>query len=130
MRKLLTSILLGLTLVVTPACNGLTGNVRSDVSWEQATPQKKAQLTIDNINAAITAADKTLVEKVQAGVIPYEDGYEYHNKLVAASKNLDQATTFVKLGDLTQADTQIKAAQAISSFVEQYLLQFTIKVPK
>lgn len=105
-------------------------NVRQDVVFEQLSLQQQTQNLVDNLNATITAASKTVVAKTKQGVIPQKDGAEYHDKLVEAGKKLDKAKEFLALGDITNADVQYKAALLINDAVQTWLLQYTVKVPQ
>jgi outer membrane lipopolysaccharide assembly protein LptE/RlpB len=123
MRKLIASVLLG-TVIALGGC-GLEKGVRPDVKIENTTTQQKLQIAIQNADAAIAAAEKTLIDSVKSNVIEYQEGYSYHLKLVDAAQKLDKAVAFYNLGDWTSAEIQLTVTKGLLKSVQDYLL--TIK---
>lgn len=127
MKKFLISAMLGVSLMF-GGCAGFSPNIRPDVQVEKASPQQVVQTGIDNANAAITIADKRLVQAVKDGIIEYDNGAEYHRKLGVASSYVELAEGMLKNGDITQADTQLKIGQGFLTIVKEYLKAQLVEV--
>jgi hypothetical protein len=120
MRRFLASAILGVSLVL-GGCAAFTGDVRSDKV--ATSPQQITQKSIDNANAAIAAADKTLVAQVKAGAIPFDDGKMYHDKLLQAAGFVELAEGMMKNGDWNDAATQLKIGNGLLTVVQSYLIK-------
>lgn len=121
MQRILASLVLGLSLVLGSGCAAFTGDVRSDKV--ATTPQQITQKAIDNANAAIIAADKTLVAQVKAGAIPFDDGKAAHDKLNSAAAYVELAEGLMKNGDWNEASTQLKIGNGLLTVVQGYLIK-------
>jgi hypothetical protein len=121
MQRFLASVVLGVFLVLGSGCAAFSGDVRSDKV--ATTPQQITQKSIDNANAAIAAADKTLVLQVKAGAIPFDQGKAAHDKLNSAAAYVELAEGMMKNGDWNDAATQLKIGNGLLTVVQSYLIK-------
>jgi hypothetical protein len=120
MRSFLVGVLLAVSFVL-GGCAAFTGDVRSDKV--ATTQQQITQKSIDNANAEIAAADKTLVTQVKAGAIPFDEGKSMHDKLNSAAAFVELAEGMMKNGDWTDASTQLKIGNGLLTVVQAYLVK-------
>ncbi len=122
MRKILISILLGATLFL-GGCPGTFGPIQGTKPVAEQTAQEKIQTGIRTADASIAAAERTLIDRVKAGLLEYDTGLKYHNKLVEAARYVDEANKYLKLGDLTNSDTQMTLARTLLGEVEKFIAE-------
>lgn len=118
-RNLLIAILFGLAL------GGCANNPLAVVA-DPATlvsPQQKVDAAINQANATIAAAAHTLLEGYQAGAYTKAEAGKFRDDLVTATKYIDRATDYAKLGDLTDAKNQIALASALVALVQTELIE-------
>lgn len=126
MRKYLAAAILAVALV---GCGGQYSVYKAPTTEQvKADPQKEAFRQITNFNATITAAARSLLANKPSFT---EDQYaDYSKYLKDAAAKSDKAEDFVKVGDLTSADGQMKLASIALNLVQAELLKIKNKEPK
>ena len=121
MRKFLAGVVLGCVLALGGCANNPLA-VHQDTA-KLVTPQQKAQAAVDQANATIAAAARTLVNGYQAGVYTKDEAKKLRDDLVTASNYVDKAEDYGKLGDLANAQTQLQLASTIVDLVQAQLIK-------
>jgi hypothetical protein len=121
MRKCLVSLALGLTLALGACANNPLSVISNPASL--VTPQQKAQGAIDQANATIAAAAKTILDGVNSGVYTKDQARHYFDDLSQAAKYIDQAQGFVASGDVVSANNILKLEGSIVSAIQAELIK-------
>lgn len=90
-------------------------------------PQEVAQQSIDEANAAITAAASTLLQAYKDGAVSDANVREWRGDLNEAAATLDKAQALLDVGDLSTAQGKVKAAQALLQLAQKRLLAIKAK---
>ena len=119
MRNLLAGLFLALSLV---GCANNPFSVVRDPA-KLVTLAQKLDAAIDQANATIAATARQLINSIKSGAIDKVDGTKYYNLLMDASKAVDTADEYLKVGDLTSAQGQLALETLIVNEVTAYLVK-------
>lgn len=114
------SIVLGLTLAL-GACS--TNPLLVADPAHLVTPQQKVDAAINQANASITAAARTLMSAYKDGVYTRDEARSIDAKLEEAAQYTNKADDFLRVGDLYNADSQLKLATSIVKIVTDELVK-------
>lgn len=118
MRNIFLAICLAFTLT---GCPGSLMVHEKPVSVKED-PVKATQQVIDQGNAAIVAAARTVIDNYLAGAITAEDKNNYARTLREAGNRLDEAQVFLDTGETVLAQDKAQAAQMLIKFVKSKLI--------
>ena len=119
--KIVTVTLVSLIGFATlPGCSGPFA-VHPDTTT--ATPVQKAQYSVDQVNAVITAAATSLADNVTSGAVDKVTAKNIADRLHQAAGYVDQAEAAVKAGNAAGANSNIALANGIVSAVQSELLK-------
>jgi hypothetical protein len=87
------------------------------------TPQEKVKAGIKQTKAAITAVVRIATADRKAGVYNDSEWATLKEHFNAVDGYIKDAERYAALGDLINADSQRKAAQAVLDYAKQYLIK-------
>lgn len=120
MRKLLASILLGLTLAL-GGCSGSDFVVHDTTKLE--TPAQKLQAAIDQAKAGLTVLAEGAVVDRKAGVYNDEEWAALKGKLNEAKRHVDTAQGYFNAGDFSSAEGRLALANAVFAIIKSELIK-------
>lgn len=116
MRPLRSSIML--LLVLLTACSAL----KPLHDTKPANPQEAVQQALDEVNIGLAAASEQLTQAWKDGAVSQTDFTDWRHDLNQVRDARDKAGIFLKVGDITSAAGQAKAAQELLDVVKKRLL--------
>lgn len=121
MRNYVIALYFGVLLSIGGCANNPLSVVSNPASL--VTPQQKAQASIDQANASIAAAAKTILDGVNSGVYTKIEASHFFDDLSTASHYADQAQEYVAVGDYTNSANILKLEAAIVSAITADLVK-------